>query len=102
MKLSDITALGRPLDPRYPTNLAIGALSLIVGAVGAAVKLLSDVPLAESASWGIGAAFSVFLAWVLARELDPDYDLSAFVGVGLAIGGGALLAVSTILLAIAL
>ena len=85
MKISDITAIVRPLDPRYPTNLAIGALSLTVGAVGAVAKLLSAVPLPESASWGIGAAFSVFLSWVLARELDPDYNLSAFVGVGLAI-----------------
>jgi hypothetical protein len=29
----------------------------------------------------------VFLAWVLCRELDPDHDLSAFVAVGLALGG---------------
>ena len=85
MKMSDITALGRPLDPRYPTNLAIGALSLVVGAVGAVAKLLSDVALLDSALWGIGAAFSVFLSWVLARELDPDHDLSAFVGAGLMI-----------------
>lgn len=84
MRLSDITVLGRSLDPRYPTNLAIGALSLVVWAAGAVANMLSDVALLESVLWGIGAGFSVFLTWALARELDPAHDLSAFVGAGLA------------------
>jgi hypothetical protein len=37
--------------------------------------------------WGIGAAFVLFLAWALGRELDPDHDLSAFVGAALAVAG---------------
>jgi hypothetical protein len=85
MRLSDITVLGRSLDPRCPTNLAIGALSLVVWAAGAVANLLSDVALLESVLWGIGAGFSVFLTWALARELDPAHDLSAFAGAGLAI-----------------
>ena len=85
MRLSDITVLGRSLDPRCPTNLAIGALSLVVGAAGAVANLLSDTALLESVLWGIGAGFSVFLTWALARELDPAHDLSAFAGAGLAI-----------------
>ncbi|MFN2240808.1 MAG: hypothetical protein ACK2U2_00885, partial [Anaerolineae bacterium] len=68
MKLSDITAVGRSLDPRYPTNLAIGLLSLVFGAVGAAANVLSGVHMLESALWGIGAAFAVFLSWALGRE----------------------------------
>jgi hypothetical protein len=83
MRLSDITAVGRSLDLRYPTNLAIGVLSLVVGAAGAAANLLSGANMPESALWGIGAAFAVFLSWALGRELDPDHDLSAFVGAGL-------------------
>jgi hypothetical protein len=56
MKLSDITALGRvPFDPSYATNWAIAALSV-----------------------------GVFLTWAVGRELDPDNDLSAFLGAGLA------------------
>jgi len=83
MRPSDITAVGRSLDPRYPTNLAIGLLSLAFGAVRVATSLLSGANILESALWGIGAAFAVFLSWALGRELDPDHDLSAFVGAGL-------------------
>jgi hypothetical protein len=39
--------------------------------------------LLESVLWGIGAGFFPFLTWALGRELDPDHDLSAFVGTGL-------------------
>jgi hypothetical protein len=84
MKLTDITALGRtPIDPRYPTNLAIAALTLVVAIAGAFLRLLSGAALLESAQWGIGAGLVVFLTWALGRELDPDHDLSAFVGAGL-------------------
>ena len=33
MKLSDLTAVGRLLDPRYPTNLTVMAVALIVNLV---------------------------------------------------------------------
>ena len=85
MRLSDFSVLGRSLDARYPTNLAIGALSLVVGVAGAAANLLSGGALRQGVLWGIGAGFSVFLTWALARELDPAHDLSAFAGAGLAI-----------------
>jgi hypothetical protein len=86
MKLTDITALGRiPIDPSYPTNLANGVLILVVAIGGAILRLLSGAAPLESALWGIGAGLVVFLTWALGRELDPDHDLSAFVGTGLAI-----------------
>jgi hypothetical protein len=84
MKLTDLTALGRtPIDPSYPTNRAIAALALVVAIAGTIVQLLSGVALLESVLWGIGAGFLPFLTWALGRELDPDHDLSAFVGAGL-------------------
>jgi hypothetical protein len=86
VKLSDVTALGRtPIDPRYPTNIAIAVLALGVTIAGTVIRLLSGGALLESALWGIGAGFVLFLTWALGRELDPDHDLSAFVGVGLAL-----------------
>ena len=84
MKLNDITALGRtPVDPSYPTNLVIAALALIVAIGGAIGHLLSGAALLESILWGISAGLLPFLTWALGRELDPDHDLSAFVGAGL-------------------
>jgi hypothetical protein len=84
MKLTDFTALGRtPIDPSYPTNRAIAALALVVAIVGTIKHLLSGAALVESAMWGIGAGLVPFLTWALGRELDPDHDLSAFMGAGL-------------------
>ena len=84
MKLTDLTALGRtPIDPSYPTNWAIATLALVVAIAGTIVRLLTGAALLESVLWGIGAGFVPFLTWSLGRELDPDHDLSAFVGAGL-------------------
>lgn len=98
MRLSDFTAIGRLPDPRYPTNLAMMTLALIVTIAGAAFHLLSGVALLESAQWGVGAGFAVFFAWALARELDPDHDLSAFVGVAPMLAGLVLLGQPSLLL----
>lgn len=85
MELTDLTAIGRPLDPRYPTNLVIAVLTLLVIVAGAAWHWLAGAALLEGALWGIAAGLVAFLAWALARELDPDHDLSAFVGITLAL-----------------
>jgi hypothetical protein len=87
MKMTDITALGRSIDPRYPTVRAIMLLAVAVAGAGALLHLLSGTSLLESVGWAIGAGLVLFLTWALGRELDPDHDLSAFVGVGLAIIG---------------
>jgi hypothetical protein len=84
MKLTDITALGRtPIDPSYRTNRAIAVLTTVVAIAGAILRLLKGTAPLESVLWGIGAGLAVFLTWALGRELDPDHDLSAFVGAGL-------------------
>ncbi len=103
--MSPVFALGRSVDLSYPTNRAIVILTL--GAFGAAVILQlgfgAGVP--ESGTTGALAAASVFLAWALARELDPDTEYAAFAAAGLT--GGALLllplpSVGTALLALLL
>jgi hypothetical protein len=87
MRLTDITALARPIDPNYPTNRAIALLALVVMVVGAILQWVGGAPLLESAGWGVSAGLSVFLSWALARELDPDHDLSAFVAAALMLFG---------------
>ncbi len=37
--------------------------------------------------WGFGAGISVFFAWAVCREIDPDHELSAFVAAGLTLVG---------------
>lgn len=87
IKITDLTSIGRLLDPRYPTNLAITLLALAVGGVATVSRLLIGLDLISGILWGIAAGFAVFFAWALARELDPDHDLSAFVAAGLMLLG---------------
>jgi hypothetical protein len=87
MRMTDITALARPLDPHYPTNSAIALLTIVVIVGGTILQLMVGLGLTRSISWGITAGLAVFLAWALARELDPDHDLSAFVAAGLMLIG---------------
>jgi hypothetical protein len=61
------------------------ALALAVGAAGATFQWLRGTALLEGVNWGVSASFTIFLAWALGRELDPDHDLSAFVGAGLSL-----------------
>ena len=61
MKLSDLSATGRAIDPRYPTNLAIVLLVLVVTVVGTVWRLFSGGTLLESVLGAIGAGLVVFL-----------------------------------------
>ncbi len=79
------SAIGRPVDRRYPTNRAIASLSLGVAILGFALRRLTGTPSLESFLAGIFLALGFFLAWAIARELDPDHDLSAFAAAGLSL-----------------
>jgi hypothetical protein len=87
MRLRDISALARAVDPRYPTVGAIVALCSAITLGGAGLQLIQGSNLQEAIVWGVNAGLAVFLAWALGRELDPAHELSAFVGAGLALAG---------------
>ncbi|MBS3813373.1 hypothetical protein KGY64_06075, partial [Candidatus Bipolaricaulota bacterium] len=73
------TAIGRPLDPSYPSNLFIMIFSG-AGLVGFALSefLLSGGAL-DSLAFGVRAGLGIFLTWALGRELDPDNPATATV-----------------------
>ncbi len=85
MKMSDMTSIGRALDPEYPTNRAIAILTILVMLAGTLVQLLSGEAWGQSILWGVQAGITVFLAWALCRELDPDHPIVAFVATALAL-----------------
>lgn len=99
MKMIDITTIGRPIDPAYPTNRAIAALSLLVTVVASGARIFAGARILEGGLWGLSAGLTVFLAWALARELDPDEDLAAFVAAGLSIVGLLVAGLPSLLLA---
>jgi hypothetical protein len=87
MSSNRVTSTGRAIDPKYPTNRAILALTAVVTLVGGVAQLLRGMGLLDGGLWGIQAGLAVFLAWVVCREFDPDHDLSAFVAAGLVLAG---------------
>ena len=81
---TDITGLGRELDPRLASNriaIAGGAVAFLVLATVGLVRGGFDV-----FEVGFGAV-SVFLAWAVSRELDPDRPDAATWAMALALGG---------------
>lgn len=86
-KFMHISAIGRPVDIRYPTNRAIVVLAALVVGGATIFQLAVGQPVGQSFVWGMVGGVAVFLAWALARDLDPDHDYSAFVAAGLTLVG---------------
>jgi hypothetical protein len=85
--LSNFSSIGRPVDLNYPTNRAIALLTVGLMIGSALFRLLTGDELLQGILGGIGAGLTIFLAWAVSREVDPDHDLSAFWGAGLALVG---------------
>lgn len=73
--------IGRPIDPRYPTNIAIVIWCAIVGVAMFGFRLVSSVELLPAGVSAFVASVAVFFVWAFAREIDPEEQLSAFVAV---------------------
>lgn len=71
--------IGRMVDPRYPTNLAIMLWSFLGAVAFFALRLVEGQDITQSAFSALYFAIAVFLTWVLAREIDPEEALSAFI-----------------------
>jgi len=82
MQLRQISGIARPVELGYPTNRWIGALTLIVLIAAGVGRALAVPGWPAAAGWGVLAALAFFLAWALARELDPDGELAAFIAAG--------------------
>ncbi len=79
MKSTQFSALARPLDMSYRSNLVIASVNLLVLLAAFVYQWgYLDTEFWESVWWSIQAALSVFLAWALGREIDPDINTTAF------------------------
>lgn len=81
--LYNFTSIGRPLDPAYPSNLAIlwliplgAGLHALLASAGFSVET-------SSASAALSGGLAVLGLWALTRELAPDDNAAAFVSVAL-------------------
>lgn len=85
--MHQVTALSRPLDFRYPSNVFVAAISGLGFIVGLLLGLFEDKELLEVVWLGVVTSMTVFTAWALARELDPDHSFSAGIASVLALAG---------------
>ena len=78
-RIYQYTSIGRPLDPAWPTNKAVLVLLPIAAVLGAALAWARDGTLSEVLLRALNFALVLFVAWALARELDPDDQSAAFI-----------------------
>lgn len=79
------SALVRPLDRRYPTNLAVMILAPLAGTAAGVAAFWSTRSPSEALEWAGRAALVTFGSWALAREIAPDDNPGAFVSMGLGV-----------------
>ncbi|MFC2077857.1 hypothetical protein ACFLTM_03520 [Candidatus Bipolaricaulota bacterium] len=88
---SPLSTIGRSIDFRIATNAGIGVLSVMTFAAGVILHLVRGGSVGPGLLSGLAWGGSVFLAWALARETDPDRSISAFFAAGGALAGVILL-----------
>jgi len=75
VNIGQLSSLSRAVDPRYPSNRFVIAGALIAGLATALANLFG----LDTGLGPVSAAVGVFLAWAIAREIDPDYPASGAV-----------------------
>ena len=96
-----ITSIARTLDPRYPTNLAVLLLLPAAAGVAGAMALMRGSGLTEIAQAAFFGAVAAVAGWAFARELAPDLERLAFLGLLLTFGAFLTVESSSLLLLIA-
>lgn len=81
------TNLARAVDIKYPTNLAVVILSSFVFFAAGIFQWAGGLPLLAALGAGFSLGLTFFLAWALAREIDPDQEYSAFLSAGMVLVG---------------
>jgi len=77
------TAIGRPLDPGWPSNKAVLILLPVAAFAGLGLSLFTGAGAWPALHSAIIFALAVFGCWALARELLPDDHVAAFVSMAL-------------------
>ena len=84
--LNRFTSIARVLDPRYPTNRAVLLLLAPAAGIAGAMALLRGSGLPETALSALFGAAAALAGWAFARELAPDLERLAFLGMLLTFG----------------
>jgi len=84
-KIYKYTSIGRPLEPGFPTNKAVLLLLPAGAVIGAVSSWMGGDPAIQVLQQAMMFLLLVFGSWALARELDPDDHLAAFIAMAAAV-----------------
>lgn len=76
----EITSIGRPLDPGYPTNRAVLLLLPLAAVVAGGLAAAGGSGIAGVFGRAAGGALAAFGSWALAREIAPDDEVAGAFG----------------------
>lgn len=77
--------MARPLDPRRFEHKAVLALMPAGALLGALLAWMERLPVVQVLQQAVIFLLVVYGSWVLAREMDPDNPISAFIGMAVCI-----------------
>jgi len=80
-KIYRYTSMIRPLDFKRPQHRVVLSLMLFGALIGALTAWMNGQPAVQVARQAGSFLLIVYGSWALARELDPDNSMSAFVSV---------------------
>lgn len=80
-----ITSLGRTIDINNTGNRIIIALAILFGISSSILEIINESPTQIVFIKGARSAIIIFMVWAIAREIDPDHEMSSFVAVALSI-----------------
>lgn len=75
--------LGRAFSFRYPNHRWVIVIATLTGALALGLALASGDPLTTALGRGFNGGAAAFVAWVLARELDPPRQWTGLLAAGL-------------------
>lgn len=79
------SSIGRPLDPKFRTNQVVLALMPAGAGLGAVTAWLGGQSGEQVLLQAIHFFLIVYCSWALARELDPDDHVAAFISLAIAL-----------------
>lgn len=84
-RIHKYTSIGRPLEPGFPSNKAVLLLMPAGAVIGAIASWMDGGTILEALRQALVFVLVVFGSWALARELDPDDHIAAFISMTAAV-----------------
>jgi len=85
-RLTSVTGMARIIDPRLRSHQFHMAVAVLAGLIVLALEVDRLGSIGPAMSPAVNASVTVFLAWAIAREIDPDEPRTAHLAAVLSVG----------------